>query len=114
ISLQVDDVELPNGGTSQREIVKHPGAVAIIPVTPDGKIIFVKQYRKPMDKTLLEIPAGKIETNEAKEITAIRELEEETGFTKKQLDYVTTFYTSPGFVDEQMQYIYTIILLILT
>lgn len=107
ISLQVDDVELPNGETSKREIVKHPGAVAIIPVTPDGKIIFVKQYRKPLEKTLLEIPAGKIEPNEAKEITAIRELEEETGFTTKQLNYVTSFYTSPGFADELMHLYYT-------
>src|SRR5699024_8735768 len=107
IPPQVDDVALPNGRPSQREIVKHPGAVATIPVTPDGKIIFVKQYRKPMDKTLLEIPAGKIETNEAKEITAIRELEEETGFTTKQLDYVTSFYTSPGFADELMHLYYT-------
>src|SRR5699024_3948756 len=83
------------------------GAVAIIPITPDGKIIFVKQYRKPMDKILLEIPAGKIEPNEAKEITAIRELEEETGFTTKKLDYVTSFYTSPGFADELMHLYYT-------
>src|SRR5699024_12535054 len=107
ISLKVYDVKRQNGGISQREIVKNPGTVAIIPVTQKGKIIFVKQYRKPRDKTLWEIPAGKIETNEAKEITAIRELEEETCFTTKQLDYVTSFYTSPGFADELMHLYYT-------
>lgn len=107
ISLQVDDVELPNGEKSKRELVKHPGAVAIIPMTADGKIIFVKQYRKPLEKTLLEIPAGKIEPNEAKEMTAMRELEEETGYTAKQLEYVTSFYTSPGFADELIHLYYT-------
>lgn len=107
ISLQVDDVELPNGAKSKRELVKHPGAVAIIPITADGKILFVKQYRKPLEKTLLEIPAGKIEPNEAKEVTALRELEEETGYTSKKLAYVTSFYTSPGFADELIHLYYT-------
>ncbi|SFL83763.1 ADP-ribose pyrophosphatase [Gracilibacillus orientalis] len=105
INVQIDDVTLPNGKTSKREIVKHPGAVAIIPVTKDNKIIFVKQYRKPLEKTLVEIPAGKLEHGEAPEVTAIRELEEETGYTTDQLTYVTSFYTSPGFADEIM-YLY--------
>ena len=107
ISLQVDDVELPNGETSKRELVKHPGAVAVIPITDEGKIIFVKQYRKPLEKTLIEIPAGKIEPDEPKERTALRELEEETGYTTDQLEYVTSFYTSPGFADEIMYLYYT-------
>lgn len=105
ISLQVDDVQLPNGKTSKRELVKHPGAVAVIPITPDKKILFVEQYRKPLERSLIEIPAGKLETGEDPEITAIRELEEETGYTTKKLTYVTSFYTSPGFADELI-YIY--------
>ncbi|MGN8647131.1 NUDIX hydrolase [Gracilibacillus sp. HCP3S3_G5_1] len=105
ISVQVDDVTLPNGKTSKREIVKHPGAVAIIPITEDNKIVFVKQYRKPLEKTLVEIPAGKLEKGEKPEVTALRELEEETGYTTDQLTYVTSFYTSPGFANEIM-YIY--------
>ncbi|WP_208588216.1 NUDIX domain-containing protein [Gracilibacillus suaedae] len=105
INVQVDDVTLPNGKTSTREIVKHPGAVAIIPVTENNKIIFVKQYRKPLEKTLVEIPAGKLEQAEEPEVTALRELEEETGYTTDQLTYVTSFYTSPGFADEIM-YLY--------
>lgn len=100
ISLQVDDVTLPNGETSKREIVKHPGAVAIIGITEERKILFVKQYRKPLERSLIEIPAGRIERNEDPKVTAIRELEEETGYTTKDVQYVTSFYTSPGFADE--------------
>ena len=84
ITLQVDDVELPNGKTGKREIVKHPGAVAVIAITEDKKIILVEQYRKPLERSIIEIPAGKIEPNEAPEITALRELEEETGYTTNQ------------------------------
>lgn len=105
ISVQVDDVKLPDGSVAKREIVKHPGAVAIIAVTDDEKIVFVEQYRKPLEKTLIEIPAGKLEKDEQPEQTAIRELEEETGYTTNQLQYVTSFYTSPGFADE-MIYLY--------
>ncbi|MDY0408370.1 NUDIX hydrolase [Virgibacillus soli] len=105
IDLQIDDVQLPNGKTSKREIVKHPGAVAIIPLTTDNKIIFVEQYRKPLEKSLVEIPAGKLEVEESPEDTAIRELEEETGYTTKRLQYITSFYTSPGFANELM-YLY--------
>lgn len=105
INLQVDDVLLPDGNESKREIIKHPGAVAIIPITDDGKIVFVEQYRKPLEKSIVEIPAGKLETDEKPETTALRELEEETGYSAEQLTYITSFYTSPGFADEIM-YIY--------
>ena len=102
VQLQVDDVLLPDGEQSKREIIKHPGAVAIIPITPDNKIVLVRQYRKPLEKAIVEIPAGKMEQNERPELTAIRELEEETGYTTNQLSFVTSFYTSPGFADELM------------
>jgi len=107
ISVQVDDVLLPDGNDAKREIVKHPGAVAIIPVTSDGKVIFVEQYRKPLERSLVEIPAGKMEPNEEPSVTAIRELEEETGYTTDDLQYVTSFYTSPGFADEIIHLYYT-------
>ncbi|MBC2026549.1 NUDIX hydrolase [Listeria welshimeri] len=100
IQLQVDDVELPNGEQSKREIVKHPGAVAIIPFSADGAMYLVEQFRKPLEKTIIEIPAGKIEQGEDPLITAKRELEEETGFQSDDLTYLTSFYTSPGFADE--------------
>lgn len=102
VNLQVDEVLLPDGQKSTRELIKHPGAVAIIPVTPDDTIIFVRQYRKPLEKTIIEIPAGKLEQGERPEITAIRELEEETGYTTNNLSFITSFYTSPGFTDELM------------
>lgn len=107
ITLQVDDVLLPNGKSSKRELVRHPGAVAIIPMTQDGKILFVEQYRKPLEKSLVEIPAGKLEPGEKPEITAIRELEEETGYTTNKLNYITSFYTSPGFADELIHIYFT-------
>ncbi|MBP2077793.1 NUDIX hydrolase [Oceanobacillus polygoni] len=100
INLQVDDVTLPNGKTAKRELVKHPGAVAVIPITKDNKIIFVEQYRKPLEKSLIEIPAGKLDSNENPLAAAVRELEEETGYTTNDLSFVTSFYTSPGFADE--------------
>ena len=100
ISLQVDEVELPNGKTSNREIVKHPGAVAVIAVTKDKKIVLVEQFRKALERSIIEIPAGKIEIGEAPEKTALRELEEETGYTTGNLQYIQSFATSPGFADE--------------
>src|SRR5699024_5038629 len=100
ISLQVDDVRLPNGQEAKRELVKHPGAVAIIPVTDDGKLIMVKQFRKALEKTIIEIPAGRIEPNEDPKRTAIRELEEETGYGTKHMTYLQSFATSPGVADE--------------
>lgn len=107
ISLQVDEVTLPNGEEAKREIVKHPGAVAVIAVTEKDEILFVEQYRKPLERSLVEIPAGKIERNEDPAVTARRELEEETGYTTDQLAYVTSFYTSPGFADEIIHLYYT-------
>lgn len=107
INLQVDEVTLPNGKTSKRELVKHPGAVAIIALTKEKELILVEQYRKPLERSILEIPAGKIEPNEDPEVTALRELEEETGYTTKKLNYITSFYTSPGFADEIIHIYYT-------
>lgn len=100
IALQVDDVLLPDGQQAKREIVKHPGAVALIPVTNDGKLILVRQFRKALERTIIEIPAGRIEVGEDPKETAIRELEEETGLGTKSISYLQTFATSPGFADE--------------
>ncbi|HLS60587.1 MAG TPA: NUDIX hydrolase [Virgibacillus sp.] len=100
IQVQVDEVILPNGEYSKRELVNHPGAVAVIAITKDNKIVFVEQYRKPLERSLVEIPAGKIEEDEQPAVTAIRELEEETGYTTNELTLVTSFFTSPGFADE--------------
>lgn len=100
INLKVDDVELPNGHQSKRELIEHPGAVALVALTEDNKIIMVEQFRKALEKTIIEIPAGKIEKGEAPEVTALRELEEETGYTAAKLELIQSFSTSPGFADE--------------
>lgn len=99
ISLQVDTVTLPNGGTATREIVKHPGAVGVLALIGD-KMIVVEQYRKPLEKSQIEIPAGKLDPGEDPLQAAIRELEEETGYRCASLKHVCSFYTSPGFADE--------------
>ncbi|SDI30563.1 NUDIX hydrolase [Natribacillus halophilus] len=100
IDVEVHDVELPDGKTSKREVVKHPGAVAVIGVNEDGKIPLVRQFRKATEEFLLEIPAGKREAEEEAKITAARELQEETGYTAGHLQEMACFYTSPGFADE--------------
>ena len=100
ISLQVDTVRLPNGSTATREIVKHPGAVAVMALTGDDKMIVVEQYRKPLEKSQVEIPAGKLEKGEDPMEAALRELEEETGYRCGSIKHVCSFYTSPGFADE--------------
>jgi ADP-ribose pyrophosphatase len=100
ISLFLEDVELPNGKTSKREIIKHPGAVAILAITDENKIIMVEQFRKALERTIVEIPAGKIEKGEDPVVCARRELEEETGYECKSLELLISFYTAPGFADE--------------
>lgn len=102
----VEKVLLPNGKKADREIVKHDGAVAIMPFTADSKMVFVKQFRKAIEKTILEIPAGKIDaTDKEPAETGKRELEEETGFRAARFELETSFYTSPGFTNE-LVYIY--------
>ncbi|KAB7708851.1 NUDIX domain-containing protein [Bacillus aerolatus] len=100
IQLQVDGVELPDGKQAKREIIKHPGAVAILALTNEGKIVLVEQYRKALERSIVEIPAGKLEKGEGPEATARRELEEETGYVCQNMKLLQSFYTSPGFADE--------------
>jgi ADP-ribose pyrophosphatase len=114
IDLYLEEVELPNGKTSTREIIKHPGAVAVIAITKENKIVMVQQYRKAMERVLVEIPAGKLEKGEQPEATAKRELEEETGYTTESLQHLLSFYTSPGFADELVHLYFTEELEILT
>jgi len=105
VKLDIETVLLPNKKTTEREIVRHPGAVAILPIDDSGYIYFVKQFRKAIDMELLEIPAGKIEHGEDPFQCALRELQEEIGYTSNKLTYITEIYTSPGFADEKI-YIY--------
>lgn len=104
ITLQVDTVAMPDGRTATREIVKHPGAAAVMGLL-DGKLLVVEQFRKPLEKFQIEIPAGKLDPNEDPFEAAARELEEETGYRSDKLRLVSSFYTSPGFADEKL-YLY--------
>ncbi|XEC92822.1 NUDIX domain-containing protein [Paenibacillus tarimensis] len=106
ISLQVDTVKLPEGGTATREIVRHPGASAVLALL-DGKMLVVEQYRKPLEKYQVEIPAGKLDPGEDPMEAACRELEEETGYRAKTIKPVSAFYTSPGFADEKLYLYFT-------
>ena len=100
LKLKVDTVSLPDGKTATRELVMHPGGVGVVAVTDDDKLILVKQYRKPYDKVMYEIPAGKLDKNEEVETCGKRELMEETGATCKTFEYLGNVYPSPGYTDE--------------
>lgn len=100
IDVNLTEVELPNGKTAQREIVNHPGAVGILAITDENKIILIKQFRKAIEKTIIEIPAGKLEKNEDPKVCAYRELKEETGYIAKDMIPLGKIYTSPGFANE--------------
>lgn len=100
INLRRDTVILPNGKQATREVVEHPGAVAIVPIADDGRIILVRQYRHSTGKLLLEIPAGKLDKGEQPDACARRELEEETGYRAGNLRRLASVFTTPGFSDE--------------
>lgn len=100
VDLRVDEVELPDGKRAKRELIKHPGAVCVIAITDNGKIILVEQYRKALERPLVEVPAGKLEPGEEPSFCAERELEEETGYRPGSIEHIQSFYTSPGFADE--------------
>ncbi|MGM0395582.1 MAG: NUDIX hydrolase [Bacillota bacterium] len=106
LNLRIDTVELPDKKYSKREIVEHPGGVGIVALTEDNRILLVRQYRKAIDKVLLELPAGKLEVNEEPKETALRELKEETGYSAEKLEYLLEFYTSPGFSSEKVYLFY--------
>jgi ADP-ribose pyrophosphatase len=102
LTVRNDRVRLPDGREATREVVEHPGAVAVVPVTAGGDVILVRQYRYPIAQELLEVPAGKLDKGEKPEDCAHRELEEETGCRAGRLEHLATFYTGPGFTDEIM------------
>jgi len=105
ITVRRDTVRLPNGKTTQREIVEHARTIAVVPVLDDGRIVMIRQYRKSIERVLLELPAGGIDGNESPENAAHREMAEETGYSAGHLELLTEFFTSPGFTNEYM-YLY--------
>lgn len=101
ISLGVGEFESPDGHRFERDVVHHPGAVSVVPLLDNGDAVLVRQYRAPLDRELLEIPAGKRDVEgEDPIVTAQRELGEEVGLRAEHLDLLAEFYNSPGFSDE--------------
>ena len=105
IKFELQTVELCNKKLVEREIIRHKGGVAVIPITENNEIIMVRQFRKAFDEELLEIPAGKIEYDEKPETGAKRELKEETGYSAEKISFINVMYPSPGYTDEKI-YIY--------
>lgn len=98
--VDVMAVTLPDGRPARRDVVRHPGAVAVCALTEDGRICLVRQYRTALDRVTVEIPAGKLDPGENPLHCAIRELEEETGYVAEKMAHLTTIVTSCGFSDE--------------
>lgn len=100
ISVESLKVELPNGKTAPRDLVLHPGASVVIPITENGELYMVRQFRKPLDMVSLEVPAGKLDPGEDPMDCARRELKEETGLTAKYIRHAISIHTTPGFCNE--------------
>ena len=104
LNLRKDTVTVITG-QSEREIVEHRGGAVVVPLTENNKVIMVKQFRKPAERVVLEVPAGKIDPGEEPLATAVRELREETGFTAEKIKFLTKMYPSVGY-SEEILYIY--------
>jgi len=102
VKLFVDKVELPDGKEAIREIVRHPGAVCVIPVTDDNEVIMVRQYRYAFETEMLEIPAGKLEPGEDPFDAVQRELEEESGVVANKIEYLGEIFTTVAIFDEKI------------
>jgi len=102
VRLRLDRVELPNGRPVELEVVRHPGAAAVVPVDRDGNVLLVRQYRHATSGWLIEVPAGKLDAGEDPETCARREVEEETGHRAGRLDPLGWIWTTPGFTDERI------------
>jgi ADP-ribose pyrophosphatase len=107
ISLDVDTVAFPNGTIGELEMVRHPGASAVVPFLDDPsgddpRIVLVRQYRHASDGYLFEIPAGRLDEGESPEKCATRELREETGYSAERIEHLASFFTTPGFTDERI------------
>ena len=100
LALDVDEVEEPGGIRAVREVVRHRGSVAVLPVHEDGRVVLVRQYRYAVNDEVWEVPAGRLDPGETPEEGAAREMEEEVGLRAGRLDLLVSLYTTPGFCDE--------------
>lgn len=102
VVVRVDEVALPDGRVVQREVVEHPGAVVVAALDRHDRLTLVRQYRHPVGGYLLELPAGGLEPGEEPAECAARELREEAGWAAGRLDHIGSFFSSPGFVREEL------------
>ena len=102
LDVRLETIILPEGKTGQREIVDHGDSIVVVPVDKDNQIVLVKQYRKALEAFLLEAPAGGIEEDETPNDAALRELQEEIGYTSDSIEYMGGFWIAPGFCNEYM------------
>jgi ADP-ribose pyrophosphatase len=102
VQLDVDRIVEPSGMEVEREIVRHPGAAVLLPLTDDGRVVLIRQFRYAAGETMLEVPAGTIDPGETPEETAERELVEETGYHPRRLEKLAEFFPSPGILAECM------------
>lgn len=100
VVLNVESVTLPNGATAELEIVRHPGASAIVPLKEDGTVVLIRQYRHAVSGFIYEIPAGKLDRGEDPVVCAARELEEEVAYRAARFELLSSIFTAPGFADE--------------
>lgn len=101
LNLRVDTVRLPNENTATREVIEHNGGVCVAALTDKRELLFVRQYRHPYGKVLLELPAGKLDSKEEDRLSAaIRELREETGAVAQNVQFLGELYPAPGYCDE--------------
>jgi ADP-ribose pyrophosphatase len=100
LKLNLDTVVLPNGRTTKLEILRHPGASAVVPLKDDGRVVLIRQLRHAVGGFIYEIPAGKLDPQEDPRDCAARELEEEIGYRAGSLELLTSIWTAPGFTDE--------------
>ena len=100
VTLKLDKAQLVNGRIARREVVEHPGGVAVLPLFDDGTASIVRQFRYPFQAVVTELPAGKLEYGEDHRLCALRELSEEVGAGAADLTYLGAMYTSPGFSSE--------------
>lgn len=104
LHVRVDDVRMPSGRESQREMIEHPGSVIVLPVTTDDEVLLIRQYRYVTGETLIELPAGLIDEGEEPEAAARRELREETGYGVGELLFLGAAYVSPGYSREESNF----------
>ena len=102
LNLRVDTVRVPSGRLTTREIAEHSASVCVVPIDHDGNVLLVKQYRKPVELELLEVVAGGVEDDETAEEAALRELQEEVGFTAGRLRHLSSSWVAPGWCTELM------------